>query len=129
MYKFVRGVLVLCFAVILSCRLWAYESNEDILVNRGEPNFVIAVQSNPSTGYAWHVVSYDKNMLQYLGQTYAPPGEQGVLLGTPGMSHLKFKLRNKQNIPMTSTVTLSYHRSWEKNSEGQLRTYTIRLAN
>lgn len=129
MYKIIPGVLILCFAAVFSCRLWAYESNEDILVNRNEPNFVIAVQSNPSTGYAWHVVNYNKKMLQYLGQSYAPPGGQGLLLGTPGMSHLKFKLRNEQTIPMSSTITISYHRSWEKNSEGQLRTYTIRLAN
>ena len=79
----------------------------DIGVNQ---EFVIALGSNPTTGYGWQE-SYDENILELVEKTYKPGGEakQG-LVGAGGVEYFRFKpLKTGE-----TEITLVYKRPWEE---------------
>ena len=79
----------------------------DIGINQ---EFVIALGSNPTTGYMWQE-SYDENMLELVEKTYKPGKEakQG-LVGAGGVEYFRFKpLKTGE-----TEITLVYKRPWEE---------------
>ena len=79
----------------------------DISVNQ---EFVIALGSNPTTGYSWQE-SYDKNMLELVEKTYelGKEAKQDVV-GAGGVEYFRFK---PLKIGETE-ITLVYKRPWEE---------------
>jgi len=69
--------------------------------------FVIALDSNPTTGYDWEV-SYDDSMLSLVEEEYSPDKEPG-LVGVGGTQYFTFKALKKGG----TEITLTYKRSWE----------------
>jgi len=79
----------------------------NIDVNR---EFVVALGSNPTTGYSWQE-SHDETMLELVGKTYKPgkEAEQGAV-GAGGVEYFRFKA-----LKMGKTeITLVYKRLWEE---------------
>jgi len=72
---------------------------------------VISLESNPSTGYLWEVAKISKNVLHLVGKTKFE--QTSPLLGAPGKQILRFKPVGAGQ----STLTLVYHRPWEKGVE------------
>ncbi len=74
--------------------------------------FVIALGSNPTTGYSWQV-SYDQSRLELIGgaSTYqaSKEVEQGTV-GAGGIEYFHFKALKAGE----AEVTLVYQRSWEE---------------
>ncbi len=79
----------------------------DIGVNQ---EFVIALGSNPTTGYGWQE-SHDENMFELVEKTYKPGKEakQG-LVGTGGVEYFRFKTLKAGE----TEATLVYKRPWEE---------------
>jgi len=79
----------------------------DIGVNQ---EFVIALGSNPTTGYGWQE-SYDENMLELVEKTYklGKEAEQGVV-GAGGVEYFRFKPLKTGK----TEITLVYKRPWEE---------------
>jgi len=79
----------------------------DIGVNQ---EFVIALGSNPTTGYGWQE-SYDENMLELVEKTYklGKEAEQGVV-GAGGVEYFRFKPLKAGK----TEITLVYKRPWEE---------------
>ncbi|MFC2016836.1 protease inhibitor I42 family protein [Chloroflexota bacterium] len=81
----------------------------DIGVNQ---EFVIALGSNPTTGYSWQV-SYDKTMLEFIGgeSTYevGKDAEQGVV-GAGGVEYFRFEALKIGE----TEITLVYKQPWEE---------------
>jgi len=79
----------------------------DIGVNQ---EFVIALGSNPTTGYMWQE-SYDENILELVEKTYKPGKEakQG-LVGAGGVEYFRFKTLKTGE----TEITLVYKRPWEE---------------
>ena len=79
----------------------------DIGVNQ---EFVIALGSNPTTGYGWQE-SYDENILELVEKTYklGKEAEQG-LVGAGGVEYFRFKALNTGE----TEITLVYKRPWEE---------------
>jgi len=79
----------------------------DIGINQ---EFVIALGSNPTTGYGWQE-SYDQNMIKLVEKTYKPgkEAEQG-LVGAGGVEYFRFKPLKVGE----SEITLVYKRPWEE---------------
>ena len=79
----------------------------DIGLNR---EFVIALGSNPTTGYSWQV-SHDASMLEMVKKTYKP-GEEAKrgIAGAGGVEYFRFKaLRTGE-----TEITLVYKQPWEE---------------
>ena len=74
--------------------------------------FVIALGSNPTTGYSWQA-SYDKTMLELVGgqSTYKPAKEaKELVVGAGGVEYFQFKALKTGE----TEITLVYRRPWEE---------------
>ena len=84
----------------------------DIGVNQ---EFVIALGSNPTTGYSWQE-SHDENILELVEKTYelGEEAKQG-LVGAGGVEYFRFKTLKTGE----TEITLVYKRPWEEESLDQ----------
>ncbi len=112
MKKFLILVAVVVISLVAGCigEVKTYTDSGqtiDIGVNQ---EFVIALGSNPTTGYGWQE-SHDKNMLELMEKTYKPGEEakQG-LVGAGGVEYFRFKPLKTG----TTEITLVYRRPWEE---------------
>ena len=70
--------------------------------------FIIALGSNPTTGYGWQE-SHDQTMLELLEKSYKEQAEEGVV-GAGGIEYFRFKaLKSGQ-----TEITMNYQRPREE---------------
>jgi inhibitor of cysteine peptidase len=92
-------------------------------INTGvNQEFVIALDSNPTTGYSWQE-SYDESMLELVAKSYEPgkQAQQGVV-GAGGVEYFQFKALKAGKIE----ITLVYQRPWEEEPIDQ-KMFTINI--
>ena len=70
--------------------------------------FVIALDSNPTTGYDWEE-SYDESALKLVEDRYEPDEKAEGLVGAGGTQYFTFKALKAGQ----TEITLVYKRSWE----------------
>jgi inhibitor of cysteine peptidase len=86
--------------------------------------FVIALGSNPTTGYSWQE-SYDGSMLELVEKIYRPGEEaKGDVVGAGGVEYFRFKaLKTGQ-----TEITLVYKRPWEEPTPQDVtKVFTINI--
>jgi inhibitor of cysteine peptidase len=72
--------------------------------------FVIALGSNPTTGYGWQE-SYDEAMLELVEKTYEPGKEaKEGMVGAGGVESFRFKVLKTGE----AEITLVYKQPWEE---------------
>lgn len=83
---------------------------------------VIALASNPTTGYSWELAEGDAAVVQQVGEVEfspsAPEGEQVV--GAGGTETFRFGAADQGQ----TTLTLVYHRPWEEGV-APLETFSV----
>lgn len=85
-----------------------------IVVTQKEPVFTITLQSNPTTGFSWNLISYDKNLVELLNHKYVAP-ENKKLMGAPGYEIWVFKAKKATYaVNQVGHVVMSYARPWTK---------------
>jgi inhibitor of cysteine peptidase len=85
------------------------DPGQTVTIGAGQ-QFVIALGSNPTTGYNWQE-SYDQTMLELVEKTYKPGEEaDNGVVGAGGVEYFRFKTLNKGE----TEITLVYQRSWEE---------------
>ena len=83
---------------------------------------VISLESNPSTGYGWHVAEVDESILKQVGEVefiQEPTDEQ--IVGAGGTEVLRFEAAGAG----TTTLTLTYNRAWEDVNPEETFTVTV----
>ena len=83
---------------------------------------VISLESNPSTGYGWHVSEVDESILKQVGEVefvQEPTDEQ--IVGAGGTEVLRFEAVGAG----TTTLTLTYTRVWEDVDPEETFTVTV----
>ena len=71
---------------------------------------IVALTSNPSTGYSWAVVADEPTNLELDGEpTYVPPGSTTPVVGAAGTEVFTFKAIKAG----TSKLSMAYSRSFE----------------
>jgi inhibitor of cysteine peptidase len=75
---------------------------------------VVTLESNPTTGYRWEVSEVDRSVLTQVGEAefQEAPKEDEQMVGVGGTETFRFA-----SAPGSTTLTLVYHRSWEKDVE------------
>lgn len=103
-------------AVIASClvagcvgKVKAYTDSGQTISIAVNQEFIIALGSNPTTGYGWQE-SHDEAMLKLVEKTYEQ-GKQG-LVGAGGIEFFQFKTLKKGK----TEITLVYKRPWEEET-------------
>ena len=72
--------------------------------------FVIALGSNPTTGYGWEA-DLDETMLELMEKTYKPAGEaEHEIVGAGGVDYFRFRALETGE----TEITLVYKRPWEE---------------
>jgi inhibitor of cysteine peptidase len=67
------------------------EDKQTILVSSDQPEFVLRLKSNPSTGYTWFLREYDAALIQPLKHVYEPSASE--LIGSAGFEEWTFKVK------------------------------------
>ena len=92
-------------------------------INTGtNQEFIIALDSNPTTGYSWQE-SYDERVLELVGKSYemGEEAKQGVV-GTGGVEYFQFKVLKAGK----TEITLVYKRPWEEEPIDQ-KIFTVNI--
>ena len=104
-------ILAACLVAGCSSTVQAYTDPEVTIDIGADDEFVvlIALESNPSTGYSWEA-SYDETRLELVEETYelGEYAEQG-LVGAGGTELFRFKALKSGE----AKITMDYKRSWE----------------
>ena len=105
------GLFFICFFY----SLMSYSADIiTIYVNKNRKDFVVNLPANPTTGFQWALVNYDKKRLHLINNHYTPKKTQ--LIGSGGQMEFRFGL-NKNNIyPEKTNIVFRYARTWEKSS-------------
>jgi predicted secreted protein len=90
-------------------------STVDATVNK---NFVIKLDSNPTTGYEWSVKGTPKNVT-FISSNYQKPSSDAV--GAPGQQLLTFKATKAGTWP----VALVYERPFAPNEPGKSMSFSV----
>lgn len=86
--------------------------NKPILTSPSAPEVTLKLESNPTTGYSWFLVSYDHQLLSPVSHHYVPV--HNGLVGVPGYELWRFKVNPQAfSVPQVTEITLHYARSWE----------------
>ncbi|PIZ03400.1 MAG: hypothetical protein COY58_09570 [Gammaproteobacteria bacterium CG_4_10_14_0_8_um_filter_38_16] len=117
--------LSLLMMLILACNTFANDKlptfnspKNPIVVSQKNPQFIITLASNPSTGFSWKLLSYDKNLVQFVKHQYIAPHTK--LLGAPGYEVWTFKAKKGQyRVNQVGHVVLEYQRPWTKEGATQ----------
>lgn len=97
-------------------------SERDVESAPGE-QFVIQLESNVTTGYAWTVASNtDPAVAKKTVSQYLPA--QPAVVGSGGVQRLVFDAITKG----TTTIVLRYERSFEPDASDEELTYTVTVA-
>lgn len=99
---------------------------QDVLsidVNKNQSSFEIVLPANPTTGFQWSVLSFDKDLLALNSSVYKGP--DSALIGAGGHMSFTFGLNKKKAYPKTSLLEFKYARPWEKKSSGRIQKVVV----
>lgn len=83
-----------------------------IIATRTSPEISFKLKANPSTGYSWFLMNYDKNLLKPLSAKYNPPEKN--MPGAPGYMLWRFRVNASAFVvPRATKIELLYARPWE----------------
>lgn len=112
--------LAVVLALLISCassnevKIGAEDNGGKVEMNKGQ-TLVVALESNPTTGYAWEVMEVDASLLQLQGEAEYNQGNTGdkQSVGAGGSETLRFLAVGTGETPLK----LVYRRSWEMDVE------------
>jgi len=113
MKRFLVLVTVMVFGICLmagcASEVKTYTLSGEVISVGVNQEFMIALDSNPTTGYSWQE-SHDETMLKLVEKTYKP-GDQAKqgLVGAGGIEYFQFKALKTGE----TKVTMNYNRPWE----------------
>jgi len=84
-------------------------------------NFCIEIESNPSTGFSWHLSELDKSIVSLIKQDFKSKND-GMMVGVPGLDLWCFQAL----APGQARVELAYYQSWVGPAK-TAKTYTLDL--
>jgi inhibitor of cysteine peptidase len=98
-------------ATILLCAgcLRAAAGTNEIQLAVGQ-TYSLHLDSNPTTGYRWSLVSPANQVVVLVTNSYEPSAHKAGLVGFGGMEHWTFKAVGQGR----TELVLEYARSWEK---------------
>ena len=101
---------------ILSMTAYAGDAMS-IDVDSSQSSFEVSLASNPTTGFQWSIVSFDKELLTLTSVSFQRPDSR--LIGAGGHTLFTFSLNKGKSYPKTTSIMFKYARPWEKSSSNQ----------
>lgn len=109
-FMVLAGVSTLAVSLLAGCggEVKTYIDAEKTISVGINQEFVIALDSNPTTGYDWEE-SHDGNLLNLVDDEYKPDEKAAGLVGAGGTQYFRFKAIKT----VQTEITLVYKRPWE----------------
>lgn len=111
---------VICFMSVLALpasgtaeNLPVYtNTNQLIIVDTNQPEFMIQLKSNPTTGYSWFLTFYNAKYIKLVKHRYVRPNTK--LVGASGVEEWSFRVTDRAFImPRKLKLQFIYVRPWE----------------
>ena len=125
-----RKIIIMSFSLLISITAVAMgkddftDPSKSIAVTPASRNIVLKIQSNPTTGYSWFLVYYDRDLLTPVNRTYVAPTSN--LVGASGYELWNFKVSNKAFVvPQVTHITLQQIRPWAASDQDHGVTFTV----
>ena len=117
-----KSLILVTVAMLATCLLAGCVGEVKTYTDSGQAisigvnqEFVIALGSNPTTGYMWQE-SRDETMVEFIESEYEMGKEAGQgMVGAGGVEYFRFKALNKGE----TEITMVYKRPWEEESIDQ----------
>lgn len=124
-----KRVWLLVAAVVLTLGLVAGcttvktydDAGQDIDIGVGQ-EFIIALGSNPTTGYSWQA-SYGETMLELVESTYEADETDEDVVGAGGVEYFRFLALEAGE----TEITLTYAQPWEGGGVGETKVFTVNI--
>ena len=99
------------------------DEGQEIDIDVGK-EFVIALGSNPSTGYSW-TADYDEAMLELVGgePTYEADETDEPVMGAGGVDYFRFLALEAGE----TEITLTYAQPWDGGDVGETKVFTVNI--
>jgi inhibitor of cysteine peptidase len=82
------------------------------MITAAQPEFVIKLKSNPTTGYTWFLRNYNTDLLQPVSHSFQAPDT--TMVGAPGFELWTFKVKSTAFVvPQQTSIRFAYSRPWE----------------
>lgn len=117
-----KRIFVGFFSFYLSILAYAHEPLS-LQVSSKQTSFTISLAANPTTGYQWSVIGFDKEILSVTSSVYQRPNTH--LIGAGGAMLFTFSLNKGKTYPKTMNILFQYARPWEKNKAGMLQSVRV----
>lgn len=102
-------------SILLACSITTYASDDVSMdVKVGTPSVTVTLPANPTTGFQWSVVQFDKKVLSLSRSNFERPKTN--LIGAGGQMNFTFLVLKTKNYPKSTKIELKYARSWEPKS-------------
>lgn len=103
------------------------EDKSNIAVTSKQPEFVIKLKSNPSTGYSWYLREYDSNLIVPVKHSYEQATSE--LIGAPGYELWTFKVKPAGFVvPQQTVMRMVYARPWQGSDSSTQLVFRITTA-
>lgn len=98
--------------------------SKNIIVAKASPQFTITLASNRTTGYSWHLLNYNNQLLTLVNHEYQAP--QKVVPGAGGAEVWTFKVNDIGfTAPQISKIALLYARPWNLKDNSKQVEFTV----
>lgn len=129
MKRFLLVIALITMVIVTACNSGqvvsttpTYSDPSESISVKANQSFIIALESNHTTGYAWQE-SHDAGMLTLLDTTYIPDSTSTNIVGAGGADRFTFKaIKTGQ-----TTVTLTYSRSWAPSDTDTKDEFTVNV--
>lgn len=116
------GALAACAPAAPDLPLTDKDNGKQVTLAIGQ-ELTLALESNPSTGFAWEVADLNAGLLVQVGDPeYKAPQSGAPLVGAAGTQVFHFKAKAAGQVELK----LNYRRAWEKDVP-PAKTYTVTL--
>ena len=119
------AVLIVALGLGVGCTVVETYDDEgqEIDISVGK-EFIIALGSNPSTGYSWQA-DFDEAMLELVGgePTYEADETDEPAMGAGGVDYFRFLALEVGE----TEITLTYAQPWEGGAVGQTKVFTVNI--
>jgi len=106
----VASILAVCLIAGCGAGVKTYTDTQKTISVGVNQEFIIALDSNPTTGYDWEE-SHDAAMVKLVEKKYRPDEKAAGLVGAGGTQYFQFKALK---VGKTS-ITFAYKRPWEED--------------
>lgn len=97
---------------VLACADNIYtEDKPNINITSKQPEFVLKLKSNPTTGYSWFLREYDANLISPIKHSFQ--AANNGLVGSSGFDFWTFKVKPAGfTVPQQTVIRMVYARPW-----------------